>query len=368
MKVTQDEHVTRIESPSRCRSPFPTAEPEVAPSGLREILFFWGPDSEEPEPVRMRPTAVLSALALALAACASDDAIPLGGKLIIPLAGGGNVDESAVVTPEVEAAESALASAEAAWREGDPLAAYSIANQALHGNVPPAVAEQLRQVRSRARAALVASEIVRIAVRPRVDAVTAGETVPVAIRFTNRSAAELVVPARVDDSSQALVLLDVLREDLDIYGNVVGTRIPLRVTLADDLHVPPGGSADVEVVLPASVTSFTHQGFAVLDVGGSFRPVLLRVGDTEFFDALPLASAPVRVFMPNYEQLADDPVAALAKSIEKRSPPHILTAAELLAPGDRAAALDTLARAAERDPDLAFVLDAAAARLRKLTE
>jgi hypothetical protein len=308
------------------------------------------------------------ALSLSLSACSSDDAIPLGGGLVVPRAGGGDPDGASLVTPEEEASETSLASAEAAWREGDALSAYSIANQALRGHASPAIAEALRQVRSRARAALVATEIVRIAVRPEVDAVTAGGSVPVAIRFTNRSAAELVVPARIDESSTALLLLDVRREDLDIYGNVAATSIPLRVPLAADLHVPPGGSVDVHVLLPVSMTTFSHQGFAVLDVGGTFRPVLLRVGETEFFDALPLASAPVRVFMPNYEQLADDPVAALARSVEKRSPPHILTAAELLAPRDRAAALDMLARAAERDPDLAFVLDATAARLRRLSK
>ena len=90
------------------------------------------------------------------------------------------------------------------------------------------------------------------------------------------------------------------------------------------------------------------------------------MGATELFDALPLEPATVRVFLQGYEPLAEEPLVSLRRAVEKRSPPHILTAAELLAPGEREAAVELLTRAADDDPPLAFVCNASVDRLKDL--
>lgn len=317
----------------------------------------------------MRPARHLALSGVALFAalgvltgCAGDDDPPPGERVVTTI--GGGADPSA--EERTVSAENALAGAEAAWREGDPLTAYTLANQALRSDPPDELANALRALRSKARAALVGTQIVDAAVLPRVDAVASGTGFGIQVLFTNRSTGELRIPARLEKSSQALLLLELFRRDIDVFGNSGTTRLPLRVPLEGDLFIPPGGRVAVDVAIPPALTRFTHQGFAVLDVTGSFRPVVLQVGDTEFFDALELAPAPVRVFMPGFEQLTKDPLSSLEKAIAKRSPPHILTAAELLAPADREQALALLSRASSRDPELAFVLEAATKRLRVL--
>jgi hypothetical protein len=282
--------------------------------------------------------------------------VPTGG--VVSTAPG--QDERAI------AAESALASATQAWRDGDALGAMSIANGALRQGVPAEYEPKLRAIRSKAREALVTQKITRISILPDRDAVADGTDVRGIVRVRNVSSAPLSIPATADDSSTSQVVLHVVRDDFDLYGSKRSTEFNVRVPLENDLDIGPGGTADVRISIPAVHTRLSHTGFAVLRIGGHLRPVLIRVGATEFFDALDLDEAFVRVFMDGYEQLAEDPFGSLEKAVARRSPPHILTAAELLAPDERARAATLLLDAADADPDLAFVCRATAARLNAL--
>lgn len=306
--------------------------------------------------MRSAPAVLLIALAAACAGAPKDEPTP-------------GVAPSAVLPEEVAderaaRAELALAAAEAAWREGDALSAFAIANRALRDSPPDESAKLLREVRSRARAALVGEQILEARVIPTRDAVTNGSRVAADVALTNRSQAPLSIPRAESGSSTALLQLSVIRDDIDLWGNTRTTQAAVRVELPSDLLLAPGGTARIPVEIPEGLATFTHQGFAVLRIGGLLRPVVLRVGEGEFFDTVPLAEARIRVFLENYEQLADDPLGSLRKSVEKRSPPHILTAAELLPPGDRGEAVALLEKAVRDDPPLSFVLEAALGRLR----
>ena len=264
------------------------------------------------------------------------------------------------------AAQAALAAAQQAWMAGDALGAMAIATRALREGVPPGFEAPLRALRTQAREALLDRQVARLSVLPELDAVTDGTPIRAQVRVRNLSSAPLTVPATAGDSSASQVVVEIVREDWDLYGNVRTTEHNLRVPLRADLVVPPGGSADGLVEVPAERTRLTHTGFSVLRIGGHLRAVAIRVGATEFFDALDLEPAHVRVFMSGWEQLAPEPLVALELALAKRSPPHVLTCVELLAPGERAHARNLLLAAAEADPPLAFVCHAGAARLKRL--
>ncbi len=264
------------------------------------------------------------------------------------------------------AAESALAAATQAWRDGDALGAMSIANAALREGAPDEYETKLRALRSRAREALVTSKIARLSVLPARDAVADGTEVLGTVHVRNLSSAPLTIPATADDSSTSQVVLAVLREDFDLYGNMRRTEFNVRIPLEEDLVLAAGGVADIPIAIPSEHVRLSHTGFAVLKIGGHLRPVVIRIGATEFFDALDLDDATVRIFMDGFEQLAADPFASLQRAVSKRSPPHILTAAELLAPDERSRAAAFLLESADADPDLAFVCLAAAARLKQM--
>lgn len=280
--------------------------------------------------------------------------------------GGGSATPPADLAASTAAAETALAQARAAWERGDALSVVAITNRAIRSGAPAALDTELRRLRSEARASVVADRVVEVTVRPEVDAVARGRPVELDVVLRNLTPAVLEIPRSEAGSSDALAVIELVREDYDVQGHVRSSRRSLRVPLGRDLSIPPGGSARLAATVPSEFTEFGHVGFSVLELDGVFRPVVLRVGETEFFDALPLVGARVRVFLENYEPLALDPLASLEKALRKRSPPHVLTATELLAPRDRGEARRLLEETRHRDPELEFVIAASLARLDRL--
>jgi len=263
-------------------------------------------------------------------------------------------------------AESALAAAQAAWRSGDSLAALATVNRALVEGVPAELEPAFRDLRAKARASVVATKVCRVRVVAEKDAVADGDAIRVKLEFANVAGTTLRVPRSREGTSDALVVLKLVREDYDVFGNVRSSDFTLPVPVAEDLVLEPGATRETPFTIPPEMAKLTHEGFSVVELSGKFRPVSIRVGDTELYDAIPIEPARVRVFMKGYEPLAADPLASLKKSVEKRSPPHLLTCAELLAPADRAEAKTFLAAAKSKDEDLAPSIDAALARLAAL--
>ena len=260
-------------------------------------------------------------------------------------------------------AEAQLAAAQAAWQAGDALGALAITNRAIIEGVPSPLESAFRDLRAKARADLVASKICRVRVLPEKDAVADGTPVGIRIEFANLSGATLAVPRGVEGSSDAVIVLTLERQDFDVFGNERTTSYTLNAPVREDLVLPPGGVEATRLEVPSAMTALGHDGFSVLTLSGTFRPVKLRVVDSEFFDAIPIERAALRIFQRGFEPLAADPLGSLKRAIEKRSPPHLLTCVELLAPSDRAAARALLTAAKETDPPLARVADAALARL-----
>ncbi len=302
---------------------------------------------------------ILLGCALSTSACSS---LPFFGDDSKPSPASSG-EEAALFSDPAVAAEQSLRAAERAWRDGDVLSALAICTRALRGEPTSEIREELRSLRDRAKSEFLASQVIEVEAVPERDAVEDGAEGVFRIVFRNRSPAPIEVPMTADESSTAVLLLTVTRRDYDIYGNTRVGEVSLPSPLTEDLVLPPGGERQIDVALPPTLTELGHQGFTVLSIGGSFRPVALRVGESEFFDALPLRRGTLRVFMKGYEQLAGDPLGQLQRAIEKRSPPHILTATELLGSHEHAAARKLLDDAQKADPELAFVLRAALKRL-----
>lgn len=317
-------------------------------------------------PTQGRRSLAAALLILCLAACGTapeQDVDPLAAQQVVtklPSRAGKSAPDAA---EKAARAESELAAAQAAWQAGDALGALAIANRALVEGVPSTMEGAFRDLRSKARAAVVASKVCRVRVLPEKDAVADGTAVAVRIEFANLSAATLHVPHGLEGSSTACVVLTLERQDYDVFGNQRESRYTLSAPVDEDLELQPGAAHVTRLEVPSEMTSLTHEGFSVLTLSGLFRPVALRVGDSEFFDAIPIESADVRIFQKGFEPLAADPLGSLRRAIEKRSPPHVLTCVELLAPADREAARTLLTEAKEKDPPLTSVANAALARL-----
>lgn len=319
---------------------------------------------------------LLFVLAPLLAGCKTTDEQPLDpGPISSSPKSSDSVSANGVDTGGAEAAEDAaalqaaqnsLAAAQGALRDGDPLSALAIASRAIVDGVPDSIRSALRAVRTLAREALLQDRVLRLQVLPDRDAVADGGDIGVTVRLRNLSAAPLRVPVTAEGSSNSVVVLEVLRSDYDVYGNVREAQFTVRVQLEEDIELTPGGEATLRAEISGERARLGHMGFSVLRIGGHLRPVGVQIGATEFFDALPLEPALVRVFMQGYEPLAADPLTSLRRSVQKRSPPHVLTAAELLAPDERAEGIRFLEGAAEDDAPMATVLEAAANRLRQL--
>jgi hypothetical protein len=263
-------------------------------------------------------------------------------------------------------AQADFAAAQTAWGSGDSLSALAIVNHALLSGVPSELEGSFRDLRSKARAAVVMTKVCRVRVLADKDAVADGDEIRMRIEFANVSPATLRLPRAQKGTSDALVVLNLVREDYDVFGNARSSDFTLPVPVEEDIVLAPGATQETPFTIPAEMAKLSHQGFSVIDLAGKFRPVSIRVGDTEFFDAIPIEKATVRVFMKGYEPLAADPLGSLKKAVEKRSPPHLLTAVELLAPADRAAAKAFLETAKEQDEELSGFVGAALARIAAL--
>ena len=306
---------------------------------------------------------VLLAQAALLASCAGTEDLDPDAveRVVVESPTAGTADPSA---PDALArAEQALAEAEAAWRAGDPLTALAIANKAVREGVPPELKPRFREIQARARGAVLAAKVVRVRVVPLRDVVASGDPVPVRIFIQNLTPTPLRAPRTSPGSSDSLIVLELRREDLDVFGNRRTSEFTLRAPIPDDLVVPPGGEREFQVSIAADLVALEHEGLTVVRIGGTFRPVEIRVGETELFDAVPIESAPVRVLARGYEPLAVDPLESLKKAVARRSPVHVMTCAELLAPADRDAARAVLREAEAKDRELAPFLRTVLERL-----
>jgi hypothetical protein len=309
---------------------------------------------------------IVAALLILTAACRSHsrELDPYDAeKIVVKAPVNAGTTTAADAAAQEARAVAALSIAESAWRSGDALTALATVNHALIEGVPAELGPAFRDLRAKARTAVVTTKIVRVRAVAERDAVADGSSVPVRIEFTNLSGATLRLPRSQKGSSPALVVLTLVREDYDLYGNERSSNATLNVPLESDLVLGPGATERIPVAVPADMMKLGHEGFSIIEMKGQFRPVAIEVGESEFFDAIPLEPSRLHVFLKGYEPLAEDPLGSLKKSVEKRSPPHLFTCVELLAPADRAEARTFLVAAKEKDPEMSQAIDAALARI-----
>src|SRR5262245_26731699 len=111
----------------------------------------------------------------AIVACRSEEAAidPYAAQPIVTKLSDPNA-QSRTDADAVARSNAALETATAAWRRGDALAALVIANRALLDGAVGDAATQLREIKAKARAQVVASKILSVKAIPEKDAVADG--------------------------------------------------------------------------------------------------------------------------------------------------------------------------------------------------
>jgi len=176
-----------------------------------------------------------------------------------------------------------------------------------------------------------------------------GEPVRVKVRLHNPTSRPVHIPARRNRTSGSVWIIDIVRAEYDIHARIVTTRRRVHRPVDHDIDLEPGETAERVLDLGLLGNDRPLEGFRNYTVGGLLRPVVLELGGLRRWDPIRLASTELRSFRPNYEHLASDPVARIGQAIEKRAPVHLLTAAALVPPDLRQAAVDFLVKALRRD-------------------
>jgi hypothetical protein len=144
-------------------------------------------------------------------------------------------------------------------------------------------------------------------------------------------------------SSEGFVLLRLVREAVDVYGNVREEVEQGRLALPGEALLPPRGHQRADRWLETGARK--HDGFTVYRISGSLRPSVVLAGEREDYRSIPLPEVVIRVMPRNFEPIAKEPLTSLRKALTKQAPVHLLVAAELLPAGDRPAAIETLVEA-----------------------
>ncbi|MHC4472018.1 MAG: hypothetical protein ACYS99_13755 [Planctomycetota bacterium] len=262
------------------------------------------------------------------------DADILGQGSVVNRGPEGEGVEPLTAMEEAEA-EEALARARDAFLRGEYAACLEIARATLEKGPPPAVASELRSLRFEAKRRQLSQDVLSARVLPVREVCVMGSEAVLELTLLNLAKQPVEVARRARGSSDAVFVLSVTREDLDVYGNVRTETTTHRVPLGEDLEVPVGGRRSVEHALPTPRPEDRHLGFTVLRIGGILRPALIRCGEARYYSGVELGEAVVRVFPPGYEPIAEDPLGTLDKAYRLGAREHLLVAAELAPPERR---------------------------------
>ncbi|MGQ0614334.1 MAG: hypothetical protein ACT4PV_11405 [Planctomycetaceae bacterium] len=253
---------------------------------------------------------------------------------------------------EVEAAERERA-------EGDFRAAADRVERALRQRPRPDVAEALRELKRRVLQEALEMPTLVGRLEAVQDTILFDEPVRLRLVLENRSGHEVRAPASWWMTTGAVISLVLERRDVDTRAQVTTDRRSLHLRLTKDIDLPPGAVFEQEISLDASLNPASVDGIRSFAIRGVFRPPYLEVGGVRRVDPIRLRAATLRVFRPNYEHLADDPVARIGQAVEKRAPAHLLTAAALVPEGRRREAVDLLVAALRGDSPFDLTLFAA---------
>jgi hypothetical protein len=264
--------------------------------------------------------------------------------------------------------------AQAAAQGGDDETALALVTAALALGPPPGWEERLKALRSTVKARHLELDVVRADARGVRDYVVFGQDVDFVVRVRNLGSRDLVVrpPAGPgpDEVSGSVLALSISRRDRDIYAAELvrswTQTVALVVAGQPALVVPPEGSHEVQVRIPAAEAGPALSGLRVLEVTGDLRLTGASVGIAEPISRIPIRAGRVVGLPGNYEPVAAEPLVSLRKALGAAAPVHVLVAAEFLPASDRAAAAQALADAlAAGDEALGPTIRATLALLRE---
>ncbi len=183
-----------------------------------------------------------------------------------------------------------------------------------------------------------------------------GRPLSVVVRLRNDGEREIRIPAALRGTSGTLFEFDVLAREYDIRGSVTLVRNRVLLHADHDILIPRHGTSEMTLVLGLAGNERPLDGFRAFTISGRLRPSRLEAGPFPRWEGIALGECEVRAFRPNWEHLADDPLARLGQAIAKNAPVHLLTACALLDWHQRTAAMDGLVAALEGSRPMDLVL------------
>jgi len=209
-------------------------------------------------------------------------------------------------------------------------------------NPGPVVRSQLDQLLQRANLAVLDLPTLRGEFEAVEDPISFGSGLRVRVRFTNLGRRPVRVPIRLEGTSDSMIEIDLVRREWNTHAQVVTSSRIVRLPLEHDWNIPVGGTAEQVLDLGIFGNDKGLNGFRVYAVRGRLRPARLEMGALRRWESIPIRGTFVRSFRPNWEHLADDPLKRVEQAIAKAASTHLMTAAALLAPDERQAAVDVL--------------------------
>ncbi len=169
-----------------------------------------------------------------------------------------------------------------------------------------------------------------------------GDPVRVRVRLHNLGRRPIMIPARLEGTSDSVFELVLVRREWDTRAQVVTSTRRFSLPLERDWEIPAGGTSEQILDLGPFGNDKGLNGFRVFAVRGRLRPARLDMGDLRRWDSIPISACYLRSFRSNWNHLADDPLRRVIQAVQKSASTHLLTAVALLPVADKRDAVDYL--------------------------
>jgi len=300
-------------------------------------------------------TALALPLLLLAPACKSTPGTPEGGRVDLTRAANEPRYPSGPKQPD-SWFESEIAAIDALISEGKLEEAQPRLAAASAARPGPDHEAQLAEARSRLLEKVLLLKTVSGTLSVPSPHVDIGQPLAVVVRLRNDGERDLRIPAAVRGTSGTLFEFHVVAHEYDVRGDVTLVQNRALLHAEHDILIPRHGTSEMTLALGLAGNDRPLDGFRLITISGSMRPARIEAGPFPRWEGIALGECEVRAFRPNWEHLADDPLARLGQAIAKNAPVHLLTACALLEWHQRTAAMDGLVAALEggRPIDLAL--------------
>jgi hypothetical protein len=273
---------------------------------------------------------VLSMLAAGCATGGLSDSELLGQPKVVREAPGLTAGDGSVLSEDE--ASRRLDAARQAFGRGEYDESLRICRTALEEGVPYQIATEFRSLRFEVRKRLLEKEVVHCRVLPERDLVVVGEEAVFELATRNVSESPIRIPDKGPGSTGTVFVIDIERQDWDIFGNVRSEKNRVLVPLTGILDIPVGGRRSLRESVPTETPGGRHLGFTILRISGVLRPAVIVSGEERYYQGVEVEEGILRIVPPGYEPIAADPVGTLSKAWRLGAREHLLLAAELAPP------------------------------------